>query len=61
MISDPDIFRAAQVLMKRYGEGAALEAVQRVDAMLERDDMEGAAVCGGSSRRRRNCSEPGPA
>jgi hypothetical protein len=35
--SDLDIFRTANVLVKHYGEDAALEAAQRADAMLDRD------------------------
>ena len=44
MTSDLDIFRTANVLIREHGEDAALEAAQRADAMLEKDDMEGAAV-----------------
>ncbi len=41
MTSDIDIYRAANILVKRYGEDAALEATQRADVMLERGDMDG--------------------
>ena len=44
MTSDLDIFRSASVLIREHGDGAALEAAQRADALLERGDMEGAAV-----------------
>ncbi len=44
MTSDIDIFRSASVLIREHGDDAALEAAQRADAMLERGDMEGAAV-----------------
>ncbi len=44
MTSDIDIFRSASVLIREHGEDAALEAAQLADAMLERGDMEGAAV-----------------
>ena len=44
MTSDHDIYRTANVLIREHGEDAALEAAQRVDAMLEKGDMEGAAV-----------------
>ncbi len=44
MILDLDIFRSANVLIREHGEDAPLEAAQRADAMLERGDMEGAAV-----------------
>ncbi len=37
--SEIDIYRAANILVKRYGEDAALEAAQRADVMLERGDI----------------------
>ena len=42
--SDLDIYRTIQVLIREHGAGAALEAAQRADAMLERGDLEGVAV-----------------
>ncbi len=36
MTTDLDIYRTANVLVKHYGEDAALEADQRADAMLEK-------------------------
>ena len=42
--SDLDIYRSAAVLVREHGQNAALEAAQRADAMLEKGDMEGAAV-----------------
>jgi hypothetical protein len=44
MITDLDILRCAQILIKRYGDGAALEAAVRVDEMLDRGDSDGARV-----------------
>ena len=44
MSSDLDIFRTANVLIRNHGDGVALEAAQRADAMLERGDMDGCAV-----------------
>ncbi len=44
MTSDLDIYRTANVLVKRYGEDAALEAAQRADAMLEKGSLEGQRV-----------------
>ncbi len=44
MISKIDIYRSANVLVKRYGEDATLEAAQRADTMLERGEMDGFAV-----------------
>ncbi len=44
MTSDLDIYRSATVLIREHGTGAALEAAQRANAMLERGDMDGCAV-----------------
>ena len=44
VIPDVDIYRSAAVLIRQHGEGAALEAARRADAMLERGDLEGQAV-----------------
>ena len=44
MISDPDIWRAAQLMIKRHGEGAALAAAQRADELFNENDFDGAAV-----------------
>ncbi len=44
MTSGLDIYRSAQVLIREHGDDAGLEAAQRANAMLERGDMEGAAV-----------------
>ncbi len=44
MTSDLDIYRTANVLIRDHGEDADLEAAQRADAMLEKGDMDGAAV-----------------
>ena len=44
MTSDLDVYRSATVLIREHGTGAALEAAQRADAMLERGDMGGYAV-----------------
>ncbi len=38
MISDLDIFRSANVLVKHHGEDAPVEAAMRADAVLERGD-----------------------
>ncbi len=35
MISNLDIWRAAQVMVKRYGDGAATEAATRADEFLD--------------------------
>ena len=44
MISDLDIYRSANVLIREHGKDAALEAAQRADAMLEKGDLGGQAV-----------------
>ncbi len=44
MTSDLDIYRSANVLIRERGEGAALEAAMRANAMLEKADLEGQAV-----------------
>ncbi len=41
MISDLEIYRAANQLVKRFGEAAGFETAQRVDAMLEAGDIDG--------------------
>ena len=41
MASDLDIYRTANVLVKHYGEDAALEAARRADAMLEMGSLDG--------------------
>ncbi len=44
MTSELDIYRTANVLVKRYGEDAALEAAQRADALLEKGCLDGQRV-----------------
>ncbi len=44
MISDLDIYRSAQVLVKQHGEDAPIEAAMRADAVLEAGDLDGYAV-----------------
>jgi len=41
MTSDLDIYRTASVLVKHYGEDAALEAAMRADAMLDKGAIDG--------------------
>ena len=43
-MSDWDIYRAANVLIRQHGEDAPLEAAMRADAMLERGDLDGYTV-----------------
>jgi hypothetical protein len=44
MISDLDIWRAANLLIQRHGEDAEIEAAKRADQMLERGDLDGQMV-----------------
>ncbi len=44
MIPDLDIYRSAQVLVKRHGQNAPIEAAMRADAMLEIGDLGGYAA-----------------
>jgi hypothetical protein len=42
MISDCDIWAAALLIVKRYGDDARLEAAQRAHKLLEEGDTAGA-------------------
>jgi hypothetical protein len=44
MITDLDIYRAANLLIDRYGHDALTEAARRVDRMLADGDSEGRIV-----------------
>ena len=44
MIPDLDIYRAANIITKQYGEDAQIHAAMRADAMLEAGDLDGYAV-----------------
>jgi triphosphoribosyl-dephospho-CoA synthetase len=44
MTSDLDIWRAANLLIKRHGDDAAVMAVQRADELLAKGDVEGQIV-----------------
>lgn len=44
MLAEADIWRAAALLIDRYGSRAADEATKRADDMLAQGDMEGRAV-----------------
>jgi hypothetical protein len=41
VISDRDIYTAANILVKRYGEDAATQAVMRADVLGAENDTEG--------------------
>lgn len=44
MISDPDIYRAAKLLIDQHGEDAEVRASKRADELLEAGDMVGVAT-----------------
>jgi hypothetical protein len=44
MIDDLDILRAANILIKRHGSDAAIEAARRADELLAAGDMDGRAI-----------------
>ena len=39
-----DIYRSANLLVKRHGEDAPIEAAMGADAMLDKGDLDGYAV-----------------
>jgi len=43
--SDPDIFRAAKLLIDQHGADAGLRAAERADQLLDAGDLIGAATC----------------
>ena len=45
MIPELDIWRAAQAMVKRYGDGAATEAAMRADEFLDQGTPDGQRVC----------------
>ncbi len=44
MVSDLDIYRSAQVLVKHHGQDAPIHAAMRADELLEAGDLDGCAV-----------------
>ena len=44
MIPDLDLYRAASVIIKQYGQDAPIHAAMRADAMLEVGDLDGYSV-----------------
>ncbi len=41
MLSDLDLWRAAQIMVKRYGTGATIEAAIRADEFLDQGSLDG--------------------
>jgi hypothetical protein len=56
MISDPDIWRAAQLIVNRHGADAPIVAAQRADELFNEGDLDGAAVWSASCTQSRSCS-----
>ncbi len=48
MISDPDIYPAAKLVMEQQGEQAAMFAAGRAEQLLEDGDIHGALVWRGT-------------
>ena len=44
MISDLDVYRSAQLIVEKHGDGAPIEAAMKADAMLEKGDLDGQAA-----------------
>jgi hypothetical protein len=44
MMSDRDIYASANLMIRRFGEDAKIEAAKRADELLEAGDMDGRAV-----------------
>ena len=43
-VSELDIYRTANILVKAHGEDAATHAAMRADELLDQGDMDGRAV-----------------
>ena len=44
MTSDLDIYRSARLLIDQHGDEAPINAAMRADDLLDRGDLDGAAV-----------------
>jgi hypothetical protein len=44
LVEDTDIYRSANLLIKEYGEEAAIYAAMQVDACVESGDLDGKAI-----------------
>lgn len=44
MISDLDIWRSANELIKQFGDTADIEAAARADALLDKGDLDGQRI-----------------
>jgi hypothetical protein len=43
-VIDPDLFRAAPLLIEQYGDDADIRAADRADELLDEGDTEGSAL-----------------
>jgi hypothetical protein len=57
MISDADVWAAALLIVKRYGDDAMLKSVQRADPLLDECDMAGAGMASDPERNRAAAGE----
>ena len=63
MIPEIDIWRAAQLMLKRYGDEALKESAARADELMAAGDDNGAAVWGritAAVAQLANTTPPGP-
>jgi hypothetical protein len=44
VIDDPDIFRAAKLLIDQHGGAAPIRAVERAEELADKGDLDGVAV-----------------
>jgi hypothetical protein len=44
VIDDPDIFRAAQLLVQRHGDDAATRAARRADELEDEGDIDASLI-----------------
>ncbi len=65
MIPDLDIYRCVNLLVKRHGQDAPIEAAMRADAMLDKGDLDGYATWRletlPGQKKSRSIAAPGPA
>jgi hypothetical protein len=59
VITDLDIYRAANMLIDRHGAEALIEAARMIDRMLELGDAEGQALWQRILRRSKCCRRRG--
>jgi len=61
MVPELGIWRAANLLIRKHGANAELEAVKRTDLMLDRGDDDGRLLWSGSGERSRTHMRDPPA